>query len=66
MKTKPFHQISPAEIDQLISKATECAFLDSLLRDLPVSGMENGVVVTIAAGDPVFDHFRQKLTLTNK
>lgn len=66
MKTKPFHEISPAEIDQLISKATERAFIDSLSRGLPISGMANGFVVTIAAGDPVFDRFREKLTLINK
>ncbi len=66
MNTKRFHEMSPNEIDRLVFEATEQAFLDSLSLGLPVSGMENGVVVSKPACDPVFEHLRVKLTQKNK
>lgn len=58
---KLFQEISISEIDRLVSEATERAFMDSLALGLPVSGSENGVVVTKLASDPAFEHLREKI-----
>lgn len=58
---KSLDTLTLSEIDTLVREATENAIVDSLARGLPVSGIENGVVVTKFNDNPVFEHLTSQI-----
>lgn len=58
---KSLDTLTPSEIDTLVREATTNAVVDSLARGLPVSGLENGIVVTKFKGDPDFEHLASQI-----